>query len=63
MTEPVYWAHIDVNGRIVSWGTSHGTDVFLQELAPGLTAVSRPQDVTGYSGHLLVNGEWKKETQ
>jgi len=62
-SKAVHWAHIDAQGKVVSWGTAHGTDVFLQELGPGLTAVSRPEDVTGYTGHRLINGEWKKEAE
>lgn len=61
--KPVHWAHVNQSGEIVTWGTSHGTDVFLQNLEPGLIAIARPQDITGWSGHVYQDGEWKpKET-
>ena len=57
----IHWAHVDASGSIVTWGTSHGDDVFLQALAPGLTAVVRPQDITGYSRVRYVDGQWVKK--
>lgn len=54
----VYWAHVDSDGYIVTWGTAIGADVFLQELQPGLTAVSRPQDANPWDGWRYINGEW-----
>ena len=61
MTTTIHWAHVDQDGKIVAWGTAQGTDVFLQDLRPGLLAVSRPSEITGWSGHRLVNGEWIKD--
>lgn len=58
MTNAVHWAHVDADGKVVSWGTSHGSDVFLQSLRPGLTAVSRPEIVTHLSGHEYRDGQW-----
>jgi len=54
----INWAHIDVEGRIVTWGSAVGTDVFLQPLDPGLTAISRPENVTGFDPWRYINGEW-----
>lgn len=54
----VNWAHVDKSGAIVSFGTAQGTDVFLQELAPGLIAVARPDHVTGFDPWRYINGEW-----
>lgn len=58
----IHWAHIDASGNIVTWGTSIGTDVFLQYLADGLTAVSRPPDVTGYDNWRYTDNQWVQET-
>lgn len=60
MSESIHWAHIDGTGKVVSWGTSHGDDVFRQRLEPGLVAVTRPEDVTHLSGHTYKNDEWVK---
>jgi len=57
----IHWAHVDASGAIVAWGTAHGQDVFLQALAPGLTAVARPPEITGYSRVRYVDGQWIKE--
>lgn len=57
----IHWAHIDAAGFIVTWGTSVGSDVFLQKLAPGLTAVARPENITGYDGARYIDGAWLKE--
>jgi len=54
----VFWAHIDAEGRVVSWGENASHDVFLQALGDGLTAVARPPEVTGYGGWRYINGEW-----
>jgi hypothetical protein len=54
----IHWAHIDAEGNIICWGTAQGTDVFLQPIEPGLTAVARPADVTGFSGWKYLNGAW-----
>lgn len=56
----IYWAHIDPAGRIVSWGQCAAGDIFLQPLPAGLTAVARPEHVTGYDGWRYINGEWVK---
>lgn len=54
----VYWAHIDASGQIISWGQCSTTDIFQQNLPDGLTAVARPEHVTGYGGWRYINGEW-----
>jgi hypothetical protein len=59
----VYWAHIDAEGKIITFGTSSSLDVFKQPLAPGLTAVSRPPDVNGFDDWKYINGEWSKDEQ
>lgn len=58
----IHWAHIDNNGYIVSWGTAVGSDVFLQNLEPGLTAVARPADANPWDHWRYVNEEWIQET-
>lgn len=57
----IHWAHIDALGEIVTWGTAHDQDVFRQQLAPGLTAIARPAEVTGYSHARYVDGQWIKK--
>ena len=57
----IHWAHVDADGRIHRWGTALGSDVFAQVLLPGLTAVARPDHVTGFEPYRLVGGEWVKE--
>lgn len=54
----VFWAHINELGKPVAWGRSIGTDVFLQPLTFGLTAVARPEHVTGFGKWHYVNDQW-----
>jgi len=54
----IFWAHVDAEGNIVMFGQSFGDDAFLQPLAEGLTAMARPQHVTGYSHRY----DWPSET-
>lgn len=54
----INWAHVDQDGRIVSWGSAAGTDIFLQPLPDGLTAVARPEGVTGFGGWVYLDGQW-----
>lgn len=56
-----YWAHIDADGQIISWGQCSAADVFLQDLQEGLTAVARPEHVTGYGGWRYFNGDWTQD--
>lgn len=61
----VMWAHVDSDGWIVRWGVSVGSDVFLQLLPSGQTAVSRPEQVHGYDldgqRWRLVGDAWSLE--
>jgi hypothetical protein len=57
-TATIFWAHVDADGAILSWGQCAGQDIFLQHLPEGLTAVARPEHVTGYDGWRYLNGEW-----
>lgn len=59
----IHWAHIDSDGKIETWGTVHDQDVFRQALAPGLTAVARPADITGYSNVRYIDGQWVKQKE
>lgn len=66
MSDPVtavHWAHVDGDGRVVSWGTALGSDVFLQALAEGLTAVARPESVNGWDGWRLIGEEWVQDQE
>jgi hypothetical protein len=54
----VYWAHIDTTGQIISWGQCSASDLLLQTLPDGLTAVARPDHVTGYDGWRYINNQW-----
>lgn len=55
---PLFWAFIDSDGVAQSWGQCRPGDIFLQSLPEGLTAVARPEHVTGYDGWRYINGEW-----
>ena len=59
----VHWAHVDEEGRVVSWGQARAGDVFLQPLAEGLTAVGCPPDVNGWAPWRLAGEEWILETE
>lgn len=56
----IHWAHVDQAGRIVSWGTASGMDVFRQPLADGLTCVPRPEHVNGFDGWRFINDQWEQ---
>ena len=58
MIETVYWAHIDSEGRIITLGQCGSFDVFMQKLAPGLTAVARPSHVTAHENWKYINDTW-----
>lgn len=59
---PAYWAFIRADGSIESWGQCSPADIFLQQIPDGLTAVARPDDVTGYDGWRYINGEWTQNS-
>ncbi len=59
----ILWAHIDDDGKIKAWGASSDEDVFRQPLPPGLTAIARPADVTGYDKVRYVDGVWVREEE
>ena len=57
----INWAHVDADGRIQRWGASAARDIFAQELPAGLTAVVRPDDISGYDRARYVDGQWINE--
>lgn len=59
----INWAHIDDAGRIVTWGSAFGSDVFAQPLAAGLTAIARPEHVTGFEPWRYISGQWTLENE
>jgi hypothetical protein len=54
----VLWAHVDAGGNVVEYGTAIGTDIFLQSLEPGLTAVARHDRVTHDGRYRYINNDW-----
>ena len=54
----IYWAHIDTEGTIISWGQCSSIDFPLQEVPEGLTVIDRPEYVTGYDGWRFINNQW-----